>query len=136
MKNSSNKLGPSGNTGSPKTAKAVPKGAKPGYLANKRPTATKTTDGGRAPDASFIATQSRNVGATVGDDGAGTRSRMGLPPETAALKAPAAEIPAGVQAMAAEVLPLPDANMDPQKLGMVKSWDYARDMKLGKQGSR
>ena len=70
---------------------------------------------------------SGNVGSKV-SDGAGTRSRAALPPETVALKAPKAELPKAAESMASSKMPVPGANDAPIKTHM--SWDMSRDRGL------
>lgn len=117
-------------------AKALPKGSAAGKSFTKRPTDKgKTVSSGRAIDPSYIAQMERNAGAKVWDDNAGTKTRAGLPDDTMAMKAPPLDLPAGITDMKAAVLPLPSADTNPETLGMVRSWDAARDAKLGRQGS-
>jgi hypothetical protein len=73
-----------------------------------------------------------NIGSTVSDDNAGTRSRSQLPPECTAMKAPAADMPAVASDLAAATLAVPDCDAP---LFTVEPFDYARDRKLGRLGS-
>lgn len=82
-------------------------------------------------DESFGPKTSGNVGG-MADDGAGTRERMALPPETRAIKAPKGELPAGAKAYAATVLPIP--GVDDSLINVVETWDFKRDRGFG--GSR
>lgn len=70
---------------------------------------------------------SGNVGSKV-TDGAGSRSRAALPPETVAIRAPKAELPAEAKKMASSTMPVPGVNDAPIKTYM--SWDMSRDRGL------
>lgn len=74
------------------------------------------------------------IGATVGDDGAGTKMLAGLPPQTTAMSAPEAEVPAAAREIASQTLPVPGADDGP--INTIWGWEHARDMKLGKQSKR
>jgi len=122
--------------------KAVPGGVKKDASFTKRSGAkTQKMDAGRkGPRQEFGPRTSANSHSTgeytnggVSDDNAGTRSRAELPPETMAMKAPDAPLPSDVQGMASDVLPVPTCDTP---LFGVTPWDYARDTKLGKAGSR
>lgn len=111
---------------------AVPAGLKAGTSFGKRSATTQKTDAGRKPNADFGPTKVGNIGGSVSDDNAGTRSRANLPPQTTAIKGPEATVPAAVKSLAAGVLPVPSADTP---LFTVEPFDYARDRKLGRQGS-
>lgn len=131
------KRGPDSGDMSPRK-KAVPGTVKAGASFDKRSGSTqKSSASGKASDArdaDYGPRKSGNIGATVGDDGAGTRFTIGLPPETQAMEAPEAEVPASAKAIASEALPVPGC--DEWLVGSVKPWDYARDEKLGGRSNR
>lgn len=118
--------------------KALPGGVKSGASFNKRSgSPTKASASGKisqSSDADYGPRKTGNFGASVGDDSSGTRFTVGLPPETQALEAPAAEMPQVALDLAAETLPVPSA--DQWLIGSVKPWDASRDEKLGKQSNR
>ena len=70
---------------------------------------------------------SGNTGSKV-SDGAGTRSRAGLSPETVAIKAPKAELPKAAESMASSKMPVPGAN--DKLIKTVMPWDLVRDRGL------
>jgi hypothetical protein len=83
-------------------------------------------------DESYGPKTAGNVGAKA-DDGAGTRERAGLPPETRAMKAPKAALPAAAQKMASTVLPVP--GVDDSLINVVEPWDFQRDRGHGSSRS-
>jgi hypothetical protein len=112
---------------------ALPGGAKKDASFTKRNTGTEKVTAGRKGDRTGIGPKvAANSGAVV-DDGAGTRSRADLPPETKAMKAPEATLPAAALEIRSAVLPLPTTDT---ALYTVEPYDYARDRKLGTMGSR
>jgi hypothetical protein len=78
-------------------------------------------------DAKFGPRTSGNLGAGVGD-GAGTKSRAGLPPETVAMASPKLEMPAGARQIEAKTLPVP--GIDDKLIGVHEPWDLERDRKI------
>lgn len=118
--------------------KAVPSTLKAGASFNKRSgSPTKSSASGKvseSKDADFGPRKSGNFGGSVGDDGAGTRFTVGLPPQTEAMEAPAADIPAIAMDMAADTLPVPDCDAAPIRAEW--GWDYHRDQKLGNKSNR
>lgn len=71
---------------------------------------------------------SGNVGAKV-SDGAGTRSRATLPPETLGMKAPKVGLPPEATAIASKTMEVPSSDTP---LITIEPWDYSRDTKLGR----
>ncbi len=88
---------------------------------------SKASAGTRKDEMDYGPRKVGRVGSSV-SDGAGSRSRAGLPPKTVAL-AEKAELPKGAKEMASPVLPVP--GVDDKIIGSVESWDVARDRKLG-----
>lgn len=118
--------------------KALPGGTKAGASFTKRsgqPQKSSARGGvSDASDADYGPRTSSNIGATVGDDGAGTRSVVGLPPATQAMEAPEAELPESATALASATLPVPSC--DQGLINVVEPWDFVRDRSLGKQSKR
>ena len=120
----------------PSPKKALPGGAKKGVSFTKRSGGEQSMKAQRSlsGDEGYGPRKSGNIGASVGDDGSGTRFTAGLPPQTMAMAAPAAEIPDTAKEIAADVLPVPSAEQC-QDYSIV-GWDYMRDVKLGKTSKR
>lgn len=119
------------------STKALPGGTKAGASVGKRSGAGgKNNASGKtmSSDADYGPRTSGNLGAKVGDDGAGTRFTVGLPPETEAMCAPEAVLPATAADLAADALPVPSA--DQPLIGVVETWDHVRDRKLGNMSKR
>ena len=118
--------------------KAVPGSVKNGASFNKRSgSPTKSSASGKvseSKDADYGPRKSGNIGAKVGDDGANTRFTVGLPPETMAMEAPEAELPAVAADLAASTLPVPGCDDAPIKAEW--GWDWHRDQKLGNKSNR
>lgn len=121
------------NNSSISAKKAVPGGVKKDASFTKRSGDTQKMDAGRkGPREDYGPRTSANVGASVSDDNAGTKSRADLPPSTKAMKSPEATLPKEALAMASPTPPVPSADTP---LMTVEPWDYARDRKLGRMGS-
>lgn len=121
-----------------KTKAALPGGVKSGASLTKRSgSPTKASASGKiseSKDADFGPRKTGSFGASVGDDGANTRFTIGLPPQTMAMAAPEAEVPAIADDLAASTLPVPGC--DDPLIGGVESWDLKRDRSLGKVSNR
>jgi hypothetical protein len=120
-----------------KQAKATPSGVKADQSFTKRSTATqKITPQGRSNKGveDYGPATSSRAGQGKTMDGAGTRSMVGLPPETTAMRAPAADLPESARALATGALPVPSCDAAP--VNAVWGWDAARDAKLGAVAGR
>ena len=111
--------------------RAIPGTAKAGASFTKR-TGGPQKNPGKSHIEEYGPASVSNIGSTVSDDNAGTRSRSQLPPETTAMRSPAAEVPSCASDIAAGTLAVPDCDAP---LFSVEPFDYARDRKLGRMGS-
>jgi hypothetical protein len=91
---------------------------------SKRSAPRKHSAGREQSDADYGGRMAGNVGASV-SDGAGTRSRAGLPPATRAMAAPKAELPPAAKALASATLPVP--GIDDKLINVHEPWDLERD---------